>query len=62
MRLENAYPEQLEEAKKKNIPLFIPVGTIEYHSAHLPLGTDTQVAFHTLERLEKTRDIIIAPK
>ena len=61
MRLENAYPEQLEEAKKKNIPLFIPVGTIEYHSAHLPLGTDTQVAFHTLERLEKTRDIIIAP-
>ncbi|MBE6567438.1 MAG: creatininase family protein [Ruminococcaceae bacterium] len=61
MRLENAYPEQLEEAKRKNIPIFIPVGTIEYHSAHLPLGTDTQVAFHTLERLEKTREIIIAP-
>ena len=50
MRLENAYPEQLEEAKKKNIPLIIPVGTIEYHSMHMPLGTDTQVAYHMLER------------
>ncbi len=61
MRLENAWPEYLEEAKKKNTPVFIPVGTMEYHSAHLPLGTDTQVAYHILERIEQKHEIIIAP-
>jgi len=61
MKLENAWPEYLEEAKKNRIPVFIPVGTMEYHSAHMPLGTDTQVAYHFLERLEQKHDIIIAP-
>jgi len=61
MRLENLYPDILDEEKKKNTPLFIPVGVIEYHSAHLPLGTDTQTPYHLLERLEAERDIIIAP-
>ncbi|MBR6747901.1 MAG: creatininase family protein [Clostridia bacterium] len=66
MRLENLYPDVLDEAMKNHVPIFIPVGTIEYHSAHLPLGTDAFVAIHFLERLEKHRaemgrDIIIAP-
>ena len=61
MKLENAYPDILDEARKKNTPLFVPVGTIEYHSDHMPLGTDTQCACHVLERLEKELDIIIAP-
>nr|MBQ4318859.1 creatininase family protein [Clostridia bacterium] len=61
MRLENLYPDIIEDAIKRNVPLFIPVGTMEYHSAHMPLGTDTQVAYHILEELEKRREIIIAP-
>jgi len=61
MKLENCYPDYLEDAKKRNVPLFIPVGTIEYHSMHMPLGTDTQVAYHICERIEKEREIIIAP-
>lgn len=61
MKLENCYPDYLEDAKKRNVPLFLPVGTIEYHSMHLPLGTDTQVAYHICERIEEQKEIIIAP-
>jgi len=61
MRLENLYPDVIKDAISRNVPLFIPVGTMEYHSAHMPLGTDTQVAYHVLEELEKRREIIIAP-
>lgn len=66
MKLENLYPDILDEAKKNHVPIFIPIGTIEYHSGHLPLGTDAMVAIHFLERLEQHRakqgkDIIIAP-
>ena len=61
MKLENSYPDYLEDAKKRNVPLFIPVGTIEYHSMHLPLGTDTQVVYHVCELIEKRHEIIIAP-
>ena len=61
MKLENCYPDIIEDAIKNKTPLFLPVGTIEYHSAHMPLGTDTQTAYYFLEELEKRRDIIIAP-
>ncbi len=61
MKLENCYPDYLEDAKKRNVPLFIPVGTIEYHSMHMPLGTDTQVAYAICERIEERHEIIIAP-
>ena len=61
MRLEKMYPDILDEARKKNIPVFIPVGVMEYHCNHLPLGTDTQTPLYLLERLEQERDIIIAP-
>lgn len=61
MKLENLYPDILDREIKKNTPLFIPVGVMEYHANHLPLGTDTQTPYYFLERLEKERDIIIAP-
>lgn len=61
MRLEFAYPDQLDDARERHVPMFIPVGVIEYHSAHLPVGTDALVAYEFLKRLEKEREIIVAP-
>lgn len=61
MKLELSYPDILEKAKEERIPLFIPVGTIEYHSLHIPLGCDGLVAYGFLEKLAEKKDIIIAP-
>lgn len=61
MRLEKMMTREIAEAKKKNTPLVLPIGTIEYHGPHCSLGCDTFVCTGLLERLEKRKDIIIAP-
>lgn len=61
MRLENIFPREIINAKAKKWPLVIPVGTIEYHGPHCAFGCDTLIPIGLLEKLEKERDIIIAP-
>jgi creatinine amidohydrolase len=59
------WPE-IEQAAKDNTPVLFPIGVIEEHGPHLPLGTDTYLAYQ-LARLVKqeleTRDraIFIMP-
>ena len=36
--------EQIREAIEKLYPLVLPLGVIEYHGEHLPIGTDCFVA------------------
>jgi creatinine amidohydrolase/Fe(II)-dependent formamide hydrolase-like protein len=61
MRLEFSFPKDMEKAKREKWPFVIPVGTIEYHGPHCSFGCDTMIAYGILERLEKERDIFIAP-
>ncbi|MBP8989981.1 MAG: creatininase family protein [Clostridia bacterium] len=61
MKLEQSFYKELEEAKKQKIPLIIPVGTIEYHGPHCPLGCDTQIVMGMIERLSERKDLVIAP-
>jgi creatinine amidohydrolase len=61
MRLELASFRDVESAKKRQVPLVIPVGTIEYHGPHCALGCDTQIAIGIAEEVAKRREIIIAP-
>ncbi|MCM8818036.1 MAG: creatininase family protein [Candidatus Omnitrophica bacterium] len=61
MRYENMFPDQIREATKKNIPIILPVGVIEYHSEHLCVGVDTLLVLKALEKIEKEMDIIILP-
>ena len=44
MKLLELRPSELEEVAASNAPLFLPFGTVEWHSDHLPLGLDTLVA------------------
>lgn len=44
MKLLELRPSELEDATATNAPLFLPFGTVEWHSDHLPLGLDTLVA------------------
>lgn len=61
MKLEYIFPKEIEKAKAERTPLILPVGTIEYHGPHCSFGCDTLIVTGLLERLEKERDLIIAP-
>ena len=44
MKLLELLPAELDAATAATAPLFLPFGTVEWHSDHLPLGLDTLVA------------------
>ena len=41
--------------------LILPIGAVEEHGAHLPLGTDTFQPLYVVEELAKRLDILVAP-
>ena len=61
MRFEFCMPAEVERVKAENIPLVITCGTMEYHGHHCAYGCDTLIVTGLLERLEKKRDLLIAP-
>ncbi len=55
-------PHQIREAIKKNVPAVLPLGVIEYHAEHLPVGTDSLAAVETIERVEKRHpEMVVLP-
>jgi len=42
--IERAFPDQLAEKIKAGHPAVLPLGAIEWHGDHLPLGTDSLLA------------------
>ena len=54
-------PRELEQIRSKNTPIVMVGGTVEYHGAHCAIGCDTLIAEGLISRLEKTREIIVAP-
>jgi len=61
MRYEMMFAGQLREAIKKNTPVVLPAGVLEYHSEHAVFGVDTLLIVRALEILEKEMDIVICP-
>ncbi len=61
MYLDFCFPREIEEAKKKNTPVVIVGGTVEYHGPHCSYGCDTLVAQGLIEKLAERKEIIIAP-
>jgi len=62
MKYLNMLPYQIREAIEKNVPVVLPLGVIEYHGEHLPLGVDAYVAIEVLERVEKRHpEMIVLP-
>jgi creatinine amidohydrolase len=59
----NMLPYQLREAIKQNLPVVLPLGVLEYHAEHLPLGVDTHVAVGLIERIEAERpdNLVVLP-
>ena len=66
MLLENVTWPEFEEAKKRIDTVIIPVGSVEAHGRHLPLGTDVFAPLEIAKRIEEKlrkmgKDVIIAP-
>ncbi len=61
MKLEMCFPREFAEAQKKNTPLVICGGTVEYHGPHCSYGCDSLVAEGLINKLAETKDMIIAP-
>lgn len=59
--MNTAYPMEVEKAKKENWPLFIPIGTMEYHSTHCPYGCDGLVAQGVAEKIAQKIDCMMLP-
>ena len=53
MRYELMRPSQLREAIAKRTPIVLPLGVLEYHSEHLPVGMDTLAVERALWEYEK---------
>ena len=44
MYLIHMRPEQIQDAVRRNVPVVMPAGCIEYHGSHLPVDTDFLIA------------------
>ena len=61
MKLECAMPREIQDAQKRNIPLVLAGGTVEYHGPHCAYGCDSLVAEGLIDKLAKEKELLIAP-
>ena len=56
-------PTQIRDAIKRRIPVVMPIGVIEYHAEHLPVGVDFFGAEKVIDTVEKERpnDVVVLP-
>lgn len=60
-RLEELFPDQLQARLDACPVLILPMGTIEWHSYHLPLGLDGLVAQAIGEEAARQSEAVLAP-
>ena len=60
-RIEELHPNKMEERLTEQPVLVLPIGTIEWHSYHLPLGLDTILAEEICTRIADRLSAVLAP-
>ena len=62
MQYLNMLPYQIRKAVEHNDPVALPLGVVEYHAEHLPLGVDCFTCINALGRVEKRRgELVVMP-
>jgi len=61
MRYELMRPEDIRAAIARGLPAVLPVGVMEYHGEHLPVGMDLLAVTRALDRLAAERAIVLLP-
>lgn len=59
--LEHMTWNQAQAALDEQRVLIVPIGAIEQHGPHLPLGTDAMVAFELARRVARRNGSVVAP-
>lgn len=54
-------PQEIVEAVKEIDTVIIPMGTIEQHGPHLPVGTDVLIPLTVAERVADKTRVLVAP-
>jgi creatinine amidohydrolase len=61
MQYELMRPAQIRQAIQERWPVVLPLGVLEYHGEHLPVGMDTLAVTKVLELLDKEMPLVILP-
>lgn len=62
MLLQNLKSPEIEKLDKKRILVLIPLGSIEAHGPHLPIGNDSIIVEHFARKVgEKLENVIVTP-
>lgn len=61
MRYEMMRPSQIHQAIIEKWPVVLPLGVLEYHGEHLPVGMDTLAVARVVELLEKEMPLVMLP-
>jgi len=61
-RYELLHPHELEEILRRAPVAYIPLGSLEWHGRHLPLGNDAIKAYEIcLRAAERTEGVVFPP-
>ena len=62
MQYLNMLPYQIREAIDKNVPVILPLGVVEYHAEHLPMGVDCFTCLDMIRRVEERHpEVVVLP-
>ena len=61
MILEEISMKDFDKRVKKSKTVIIPLGSLEAHGPHLPLGTDTIEVYELAKKVSKAVDVFVAP-
>jgi len=59
--IEEMTPEEITEALRTVDTVLVPLGTIEQHGPHLPVGTDVLIPMEIAKRVAEKGKVLVAP-
>lgn len=54
-------PQEITQALKETDTVIVPLGTVEQHAAHLPVGTDVIIPITVAKRVAEKAKVLVAP-
>lgn len=59
--IEEMTPQEITDALKEVDTVIVPLGTVEQHGPHLPVGTDTIIPITVAKRVAEKVKVLVAP-